>query len=88
MRVKVRLLGSLRPPNMRGGVEVDLPEGSNLATLIEDISETYPDVAGALRSPSGNLMMVNGVEAGNLGGLYTPLSEDSEVVLVPVTHGG
>jgi molybdopterin converting factor small subunit len=88
MRVRVRLLGSLRPPDMRGGVEVELPEGSSLATLIEDISETYPGVAGALRSPSGNLMMVNGVEAGNIGGLATPLGENSEVVLVPVTHGG
>jgi molybdopterin converting factor small subunit len=88
MRVRVRLLGSLRPPDMRGGIEVELPEDSSLKTLIEDISETYPEVAGALRHPSGNLIMVNGVEAGNLSGLATPLGEDSEVVLVPVTHGG
>ena len=88
MQVRVRLLGSLRPPNLHGGVEVELPTGSNLATLVEDISETYPDISDALRSLSGNLMIINGVEAGNLLGLATPLDEGSEVVLVPVTHGG
>ena len=88
MRVRVRLLGSLRPAEMRGEVEVTLPTGSNLTTLIEHISEEYPEVADSLRSPSGNLIMLGGVEVGNLGGLATPLSDGAEVVLIPVTHGG
>ncbi|MCX6649626.1 MAG: MoaD/ThiS family protein [Candidatus Bathyarchaeota archaeon] len=88
MRVRVRLLGSLRPAKRHGEVEVTLPEDSNLTTLIDYISEEYPEVAGSLRGPSGNLIIVNGVEAGNLEGLATLLREGSEVVLVPVTHGG
>jgi molybdopterin converting factor small subunit len=88
MRVRVRLLGSLRPANMRVGIEVELPSGSSLTTLIEEIVKQHHEVAGSLRSPAGNLMMIDGVEAGNLGGLDTQLSDGSEVVLVPVTHGG
>jgi molybdopterin converting factor small subunit len=88
MRVRVRLLGSLRPANTRAGIEVELPSGSSLTTLIEEIVKRHHEVAGSLRSPVGNLMMIDGVEASNLGGLDTPLSDGSEVVLIPVTHGG
>ncbi len=88
MRVRVRLLGSLRPADMRCGIEVELPARSTLAALIERIVGMYPGVAGSLRSTAGNLMIVDGVEVGNLNGMDTPLSDSSEVVLVPVAHGG
>ena len=88
MRVRVRLLGSLRSSNTRGGAEFGLPDGSNLKNLINKITEQYPEVAGSLRSTAGNLILVNGVEAGNLNGMDTPLNDGSEVVLVPVAHGG
>jgi molybdopterin converting factor small subunit len=35
-----------------------------------------------------SLIMLGGIEVGNLEGLETKISEGSEVVLVPVTHGG
>lgn len=73
---------------MHAGIEFDLPYGSNLTNLINKITEQYPEVTDLLRSSAGNLIIVDGVEVGNLSGLETPLSEDSEVVLVPVTHGG
>ncbi len=48
-----------------------------------------PNLAKYLSNPaSGNLIIVDGVEIGNLHGLETPLVDGSGVVLVPVTHGG
>jgi molybdopterin converting factor small subunit len=89
MLVKVRLLGSLKPPNVRGEFEVDLPTESKIATLIEELPRLYPEIANSLRNPStSNLIMLDGVEIGNLDGLDTPLAKYSKIVLVPVTHGG
>jgi molybdopterin converting factor small subunit len=89
MRVRVRLLGSLRPSSAPRETEFDVTAGSDVSTLIARIVEKYPRLAGTLDSASsGNLIMVGGVEVGNLLGLGTPLGEDSEVVFVPVTHGG
>jgi len=89
MRVRVRLLGSLRPTSDVKELNLELPEGSNVSTLIKRVVGIYPQLGGMLDiSSSGNLIVVGGVEVGNLQGLKTPLGEDSEVVLVPVTHGG
>ena len=89
MLVRVRLLGSLRPPKVRRGIEVELPTDSKMTSLIEELSRLYPEIAPSLRNPiTNNLIMLGGVEVGNLNGLDTPITEGSEVVLVPVTHGG
>lgn len=88
MRVKVRLFGSLRPVNAPGEIEVELPVDSKMIDLIETLSKDYPEVAGTLRNTSMRLIMLGGIEVGNLEGLETKISEGSEVVLVPVTHGG
>jgi molybdopterin converting factor small subunit len=70
-------------------IEVDLKADSNLANLIEKLRQIYPETAESLKDPmGGNLIMVSGVEVENLGGFDTPLVEGSEIVLVPVTHGG
>ncbi len=88
MRVNVRLFGSLRPVNAPGEIEVELPVDSKMIDLIETFSKDYPEVAGTLRNTSMSLIMLGGIEVGNLEGLETKISEGSEVVLVPVTHGG
>lgn len=88
MRVKVRLFGSLRPVNAPGEIEVELPVDSKMIDLIETLSKDYPEVAETLRNTSMSLIMLGGIEVGNLEGLETKISEGSEVVLVPVTHGG
>jgi len=89
MRVRVRLLGSLRPTLAGRELELELPIGSDASTLIKHITEIYPQLVGMLDvSSSGVLIMLGGVEVGNLQGLETPLSDGLEVVFVPVTHGG
>ena len=87
MRVRVRLLGSLRQPGAPKEVNFEVPEDASISALIKRIIEEYPSLAGVLDS-IGNLVMVGGVEIGVLDGLGTRLGEGSEVVFVPVTHGG
>ncbi len=81
-------MGSLRVAAMPSDIEVELPTDSDVNTLIDSISNEYPKVANSLKSPSGNLIFLNGVEVGNLRGLETRLNDCYDVVLVPVAHGG
>ncbi len=86
MRVWVRLVGSLGKGGGRK-VEMTLPESSLISDLLRELSETYPHLGG-VDSAKGILIVVDGVEAGNLLGLNTPLADGVEVALVPVAHGG
>jgi molybdopterin converting factor small subunit len=88
MRVRIRFLGSLRPANALGEIERELPVNSKMIDLINSISNDYPEVAVTLRNPAKNLIMLDGIEVGNIEGLETSISNGSEVVLVPITHGG
>jgi len=89
MIVRVRLLGSLRPPDVPREIEINLQADSKIHILIQELSKLFPEIDPTISNPSaGNLILLRGVEIGNLNGLDTPLDEDSEIVLVPVTHGG
>lgn len=89
MRVRVRLLGSLRPASAPRDTEFEVVAGSDVSTLIARVVERYPELAGGLgKAYSENLIMLGGVEISNLSGVTTPLDEGSEVVFVPITHGG
>ena len=88
MRARIRFLGSLRPANAPGEIEIALPVNSKIIDLIDSISNDYPEVAATLSNPARNLIMLDGIEVGNIGGLETSISNGSEVVLIPVTHGG
>ncbi len=87
MRVRVRLLGSLRQVSASKEIEYILPENSNVFTLIRTIIGDYPRLDGVLDSV-GNLVMLEGVEVGNLDGWDTKLNDGVEIVFAPVTHGG
>jgi molybdopterin converting factor small subunit len=94
MLVRVRLLGLLRDAAGASEASVSLGDGSSLGGVLDDLMEMYPGLRGALgdlaevNPPQGILILLDGVEAGNLRGLGTPVRDGSEVVLVPVTHGG
>jgi molybdopterin converting factor small subunit len=87
MRVRVRLLGSLRQPGTAKETNYDMSQGAPVSSLIKKIISEYPRLEDVLDGV-GNLVMLNGVEIGNLEGLATILNEGAEVVFVPVTHGG
>ncbi|MGD0805195.1 MAG: MoaD/ThiS family protein [Candidatus Bathyarchaeia archaeon] len=89
MLVRVRLLGSLRPPGIPKEIEVEIPADSKIASLIEELSRLYPEIASSLiNSSTVNLIMLEGIEVGNLEGLDTFLDQNATVIIVPVTHGG
>ena len=65
--------------------------GSVISTLIEYFGEEFRKVIldPMMNSPLPNaLILVNGVEINNLKGLDTAVSENDDVVLLSVTHGG
>lgn len=89
MRVRVVFLGSLRAAAGSKELEMELPKGAKVSVLLSELSKVTPSLAELMAGPTpGNLIIVGGVEIGNLQGVETPLVEGSEVALVPVTHGG
>ena len=89
MQVRVKLLGSLRSPQIPDVFTIELPAKAKMISLIDKLSKLHPKVASSLVDESiKSLIMLDGVEVGNLSGLNTPLKEGSEVVMVPITHGG
>ena len=94
MRVKVRLMGILSDTSGVSEIDLDIPENSNIATLLSELTKLYLGLHEVLwdpvvESPEPNvLILIDGVEINNLKGLKTDIAEDSVVVLLAVTHGG
>ena len=89
MQVRVVFLGYLRAAAGRRELDIELPEGAKISSLFDELSKMMPDIAQRMNEPAlGNLIIVNGVELSNLKGMETPIVKDSEIVLVPVAHGG
>ena len=94
MLVRVRLLGLLRDAAGASEASVSLGDGSSLGGVLDGLVEMFPGLRdklgdlAAMNPPQGILILLDGVEVSNLGGLGTPARDGSEVVLVPVTHGG
>jgi molybdopterin converting factor small subunit len=61
-----------------------------LRTLIDIHGQSLRDALldPVTESPVATLILLNGVEIGNLQGLETPLNHGDTLVLLSVTHGG
>jgi molybdopterin converting factor small subunit len=94
VQIRVRVLGSLRETMKDNDVSLDLNDDVCLEGLIKTLISDYPQIETNLwdrviESYSPNaLVLVNGVEAGNLEGLRTKLEDGDEIVILSVTHGG
>ena len=94
VQIRVRVLGSLRETMKNNDVSLDLNDDVCLEGLIKTLSSAYPQIETNLwdrviESYSSNaLVLINGVEAGNLEGLRTKLEDGDEIVILSVTHGG
>jgi molybdopterin converting factor small subunit len=94
VQIRVRVLGSLRETMKNNDVSLDLNDDVCLEGLIKTLISAYPQIETNLwdrviESYSSNaLVLVNGVEAGNLEGLRTKLEDGDEIVILSVTHGG
>jgi MoaD family protein len=95
IRVNVRMMGTLRDATGRSEEELSLEEGADVSSAIRElIDEHGEELERALVDPviqsalPNALILLNGVEIGNLKGLVTALRDGDKMVLLPVTHGG
>ena len=91
--VHVRLMGTFKEAAGRPNYTIDSCSTIN-ALIIELIEELGNEFRNTLLDPlmdnplPNALILVNGIEINNLKGLDTAISEDDEIVLLSVTHGG
>ena len=95
MRVTARLMGPLKEASGSEGLELTLDQCAKVSDAIQGILEAYRGgLDGLLLDPHtsnptfNTLILLNGVEIGNLLGLETPLTDGDSLVLLAVTHGG
>ena len=89
MKVTVSLLGSLRSLADEALTSFEVEEGSNLKYILGNLGVKYPRLIQALAiAPRTTLILINGVEIGNLQGTETIMSPDSIITILPVIHGG
>lgn len=92
IKVKVRLLGHLATEYGSSELTLDLPEGSTLRQLLTALRKLSRVFSGVVTEEGETtvsyLVFVNGVDAELLRGYDTVLEDGSEVLLLPVAHGG
>ena len=88
-------MGTLKDAAGRSEEELSLEEGADISSAIRElIDEHGEELERALVDPviqsalPNALILLNGVEIGNLKGLVTALRDGDKMVLLPVTHGG
>jgi len=92
--INVKLLGVAKDAAGRDSDTITVPEGANvneaLRTLIEAHGQPLRDALldPVTETPVATLILINGVEIGNLRGLETLLNHGDEMVILSVTHGG
>lgn len=95
IRVNVRMMGTLRDAAGRSEKEISLEEGADVLSAIRELIDEHGEkleralIDPVIQSALPNaLILLNGVEIGNLKGLVTALRDGDKMVLLPVTHGG
>ena len=94
VKVRVRVLGILRQAPEGGELPLDFAEAPTVREVMLRLMEASPGLRSllwddAVDSPTPNaLILMNGVEVNNLQGLATAAGDGSEIVVLPVTHGG
>jgi molybdopterin synthase sulfur carrier subunit len=92
--VQVRFYATLRAIVGARSVEIPLPPGPTVQTLVDAVVERHPALAEILRDehgrvPRGVHVFVNGRGAGWLPDAYaTPLAADDSVDIFPAVAGG
>jgi sulfur-carrier protein len=94
MAVTVRIPGVLR--NEAGGrsaVECATGDGATLGTVLDDMAVTWPLLERRIRDERGELrryvnVYVDGEECRRLDGLRTPVTDRTEILVIPSVAGG
>jgi molybdopterin converting factor small subunit len=94
VQIKVKVLGSLKKSAGMDLYEFNVDEKTDLLGVFKELFSNNKDLELNLwDNVTSNympnaLVLVNGVEASNLWGLKTPITEGSEIIILTVTHGG
>ncbi len=89
------MMGPLKEASGSEEQELTLNQNAKVMDVIHRILEAHEGALdGVLLDPytlspvTNTLILLNGVEVGNLLGLETPLRDGDRLVLLSVTHGG
>ena len=94
MTVKVKFIGALRHVLGKTQLAVEYEEEMTVKKLLGKLGNSARQLEKSFCDPqsgdsaSNALILVNGREISVLDGLETKLSDEDEVVFVPVVHGG
>lgn len=92
IKVKIRFLGHLATEYGSSELVLELPEGTTLRQLLirlRSLSRVFRDVVTEEGETTVSyLVFINGVDAELLEGYDTILDDGSEILLLPVAHGG
>ena len=95
IRVTARMMGPLKEASGSEEQEITLNQNAKVSDAIHRILEAHEGALdSALLDPytlspvTNTLILLNGVEVGNLLGLETPIRDGDRLVLLSVTHGG
>lgn len=94
-KVKLKFLSTMRHAINPSEGTIEVRDGATVRDLLKTISATYGEVVMGLLFEGNNatlrndvLILVNDTDIGALDGMETTLSENDEVVLMPISHGG
>jgi molybdopterin converting factor small subunit len=94
MQIRIKVLGVLKDTLGKSEIIMNFNSSTNIRMVIERLvgqNEGLREIMmdDEIDSPFPNtLILLDGVEAKNLQGLNTSIEKNSELVLIPVTHGG
>jgi len=90
IRVRVRILGPLKEVSDRDVFELEVGRGERLLAILRMLPEKLKDrIFDGEEIASDLLVLVNGVDISCLGTIKeVSVEEGSEIVLIPVIHGG
>ena len=93
-RVTIRMIGVAKEAAGAPEQTIIIPSNSNVSTVLQTLIEKYGDplrdtiLDPTTQTPISTIILLNGVETGNLQGLNTPVSDGDTIILLSVTHGG
>jgi molybdopterin converting factor small subunit len=93
-RVTVRMIGVAKEAAGIPEQNLTIPSNANVSFVLQTLIERHGDALRdaildpTTQTPVSTLILLNGVETGNLQGLETPIADGDTIVLLSVTHGG
>jgi len=90
MVVTVKLFGSLEKLAERKTVEINVENKVEVKAILKKLIESInkEEFKNILESSGSCIIFIDGIEISALNGLKTLVKEGSEIIIVPVVHGG